>query len=153
MAPALLLFITLLACGAPAFAQGTGEIWGRVSAVTGEILDGATVTASNIDTGAYRETKTDGGGRFGFAALPSGRYQVTAVHEGFAGRRQDNIELQPGHRMQIELPLRRAAMPETIALNPHPPIMESARTHASGFVAKTEVEGLPVAGRRYLRLA
>ena len=31
--------------------------------------------------------------------------------------------------------------------------MESARTHASAFVAETEIEELPIAGRRYLRLA
>ena len=30
---------------------------------------------------------------------------------------------------------------------------ESARTHASAFVAETEIEELPIAGRRYLRLA
>jgi hypothetical protein len=55
--------------------------------------------------------------------------------------------------MQIDLPLRRAPMAETIALNPYPPIAESGRTHASALVAETEIEHLPVEGRRYLRLA
>lgn len=145
--------IALFSCTA-AYAQGgTGEIWGRVTAVTGEVVEHATVTATNVDTGAERETHTDGSGRFGFAALPVGRYQVTAMHEGFAGRRQDDIALLPGQRMQIELPLRLAPMPETIALNPYPPIAESGRTHVSAFVAETEIEHLPVQGRRYLRLA
>ena len=61
--------------------------------------------------------------------------------------------LLPGQRMSFDLQLRRAPLAETIALNPHPPIMESARTHASAFVAETEIEELPIAGRRYLRLA
>ena len=55
--------------------------------------------------------------------------------------------------MQIDLPLRRAPLPETISLNPYPPIAESGRTHASAFVAETEIEHLPIDGRRYLRLA
>jgi len=153
MTAVLLVFIALLSF-TPAYAQsGTGEIWGRVTAVTGEVIEGAAVTVTNVETAANRETHTDGSGRFGFAAVPAGRYQVTATHDGFAGRRQDDIVLLPGQRMQTELPLRRAVMPETIALNPYPPIGESARTHASAFVAEAEIEHLPIAGRRYLRLA
>src|SRR5438094_1425062 len=121
--------------------------------MTGEVIDHASVTVTNVDTSATRETRSDSSGRFGFAALPTGRYQVTALHDGFAGRRQDDIVLLPGQRMSFDLQLRRAPMAETIALNPHPPIMESARTHASAFVAETEIEELPIAGRRYLRLA
>lgn len=150
---AIAAVVALFSCTA-AYAQGgTGEIWGRVAAVTGEVVDDAIVTATNIDTSAERTTHTDGEGRFGFAALPAGPYQVTAIHDGFAGRRQDDIVLLPGQRMQIELPLRRAPIPETIALNPYPPIAESGRTHASSLVAEAEIEHLPVEGRRYLRLA
>ena len=153
MTAALLLLIALFSC-TPAYAQnGTGEIWGRVTEMTGEVVDRAIVTATNIDTAASREMRTDNKGRFGFAALPAGRYQVTAVHDGFAGRRQDDIVLVPGQRMSIDLQLRRALLPETIALNPHPPILESGRTHASAFVAEAEIEHLPIAGRQYLRLA
>jgi len=150
---ASLTLVALFSCSA-AFAQSaTGEIWGRVAAVTGEAVDRATVTAINTDTGAKRETHTDAGGRFGFATLAAGPYQVTAMHDGFAGRRQDDIVLLPGHRMQIDLPLRHAPLPETIALNPYPPIAESGRTHASAFIGESEIEHLPIEGRRYLRLA
>jgi hypothetical protein len=153
MTTVLLFLVALFSC-MPAYAQsGTGEIWGRVTATTGETVERATVTVTDVNTGADRETQTDGSGRFGFAALAAGRYQVTATHDGFAGRRQDDIILLPGQRMQIDLPLRRAPLPETIAVNPYPPIAESGRTHASATVAETEIRDLPVAGRRYVRLA
>jgi len=150
---ALLFAFALLSC-TPAFAQGdTGEIWGRVGDANGKVLSGAGVSVENVDTGVDRETHADREGRFGFAALPPGRYRVTASHTGFASQRQDDITLLPGHRMQIELRLHVAPLPETIALNPYPPILESGRTHASGFVAETEIDALPIEGRRYLRLA
>jgi hypothetical protein len=150
----VLLLLIALFSSTPASAQsGTGEIWGHVAEATGEAIEQAAVTITNIDTGANRTMRTDRDGRFGFSALPAGRYQVTALHDGFAGRRQDDIVLLPGQRMSFDLQLRRAPMAETIALNPHPPIMESARTHASAIVAETEIEELPIAGRRYLRLA
>ena len=150
---ALLFALALLSC-TPAFAQGnTGEIWGRVGDVNGKVLSAAGVSVTNVDTGVDRQTHADREGRFGFAALPPGRYRVTASHDGFASQRQDDITLLPGHRMQIELRLHLAPLPETIALNPYPSILESGRTHASGLVAETEIDALPIEGRRYLRLA
>ena len=144
-----LTFVAALACCSAAFAQtGSGEIWGRVADATGAVVDRAEVTLTDVDTGTDRKTRTDNSGHFAFAAVAAGRYQVTAQHEGFAGRRQDDIVIIPDQRLQIDLPLRRAPLPETIALNPYPPIAESARTHASGFVAEIEIEHLPIEGRR-----
>jgi len=138
----------------PAFAQAnTGEIWGRLADANGDIVPDASVSVTNVDTRAERRTSSDRGGLFGFGALAPGRYEVTASHEGFAAQRQGDIILLPGHRMQIELRLHRAVMPETIAVNPYPPILESGQTHASGFVAEAEIEALPIEGQRYLRLA
>jgi hypothetical protein len=151
---AALFFVIALLSGTPAFAQGnTGEIWGRVGDTNGNALGGGAVSITNLDTGTERDTHADRKGQFGFAALPPGRYRVTASHEGFASQRQDDIALLPGQRTQIELSLHEAPLRETIALNPYPPILESGRTHASGFVAETEIDGLPIEGRRYLRLA
>lgn len=153
MIGALLFVVTLLSC-TPVFAQGnTGEVWGRVGDTNGNVLGDAAVSITNVDTGTARDTHADREGRFGFAALLPGRYRVTASHDGFASQRQDDIALLPGQRMQIELRLHVAPLPETIALNPYPPILESGRTHASGFVAETEIEALPIDGHRYLRLA
>ena len=118
-----------------AFAQtGTAEIRGRVATVDGAVLERAVVTVTDVDTDVSRETHTDGRGRFVLPALPASRYEVTASREGFAGRRQQDIVLVPGQRLQIDLELRRAPLPETITLNPYPPILESARTHASSVV-------------------
>jgi len=150
---ALLFLVALFSC-APAYAQsGAGEIWGRVASDTGEVLGNASVTLTNADTGVDRQTRSDDHGRFAFPAVAAGRYQVTVEHDGFAGRRQDDIVLVPAQRLQIELRLRHAPLPETIALNPYPPIAESARTHASAIVAETEAQDLPVLGRRYPSLA
>jgi hypothetical protein len=121
--------------------------------MNGNVLGGAGVSITNVDTGTERGTHADREGRFAFTALAPGRYRVTASHDGYASQRQDDIALLPAQRMQIELHLHQAPLPETIALNPYPPILESGRTQASGFVAEAEIEALPIEGRRYLRLA
>jgi carboxypeptidase family protein len=150
---ALFTLLALFSC-APAFAQAnTGDLWGHVADVNGDIIADVSVSVTNVDTRAERNTHSDRVGLFGFSALPPGHYQVTASHEGFAAQRQDDIVLLPGQRMQIELRLHHALMPETIAVNAYPPILESGQTHASGFVAETEIDALPIEGQRYLRLA
>src|SRR5438128_1428088 len=116
------LLLLSLSSRTPAYGQiGTGAIWGRLTEPMGEVVERAAVTVTNVDTHASRRMSTDGGGRFAAPALPAGRYQVTALREGYAGRRQDDIVLLPGQRLSIEMQLRRAPMPETIALNPYPP--------------------------------
>jgi hypothetical protein len=149
----LFTVLALFSC-APVFAQAnTGEIWGHVADANGDIVADASISVINVDTRAERKTSSNGEGLFGFGALSPGHYQVTASHEGFAAQRQDDIVLLPGQRMQIELQLHRAIMAETIAVNEYPPVLESGRTHASGFVAETEIEALPIEELRYLRLA
>ena len=83
---ALAVIVALFSC-APALAQtGTGDIQGRVAADSGELLENATVTLTDVDTGVERKTRSDDGGRFAFVAVAAGRYQVTAEHRGFAPR-------------------------------------------------------------------
>jgi Carboxypeptidase regulatory-like domain/TonB dependent receptor-like, beta-barrel len=151
---AAFFFVLAFFSAMPASAQvNTAEIWGRVADTNGNALADAGISITNVDTAAERSTHSDSSGRFGFTALGPGRYSVTATYDGLASQRQDDIELLPGQRMQFDLHLHRTATLETIALNLNPPILESGRTHASGFVAETEIEALPIEGRRYLRLA
>src|SRR5258706_14027518 len=120
------LFLVLSLFSQPTFAQtGTGEILGRVTDPLGRPVVQGAVTVTNIDTGANRHISTGGGGRFAAPALPVGRYQVTVEREGYASRRQDDIVLLPGQRLSIEIQLRLAVLPETIALTPYPPLLAS----------------------------
>ena len=150
---ALFLLLSLLSQAGVYAQNGVGEIWGRVADPMGQAVVHGAVTVMSVDSGAIRHVFTDNDGRFAAPALPVGRYQVTVEREGYAARRQDDIVLLPGQRISIEMQLRRAVLPETIALSPYPPLLESTRTHASAFVAETEIHELPIAGRRYLRLA
>src|SRR5689334_12812870 len=106
MRRALTCFAALFCCAAAYAQTGAGEIWGRVHDTTGALIDHADITLTAVETGTLRKTHTDGSGRFAFPAVPAGHYQVTAEHEGFAGRRQDDIVIVPGQRLQIDLPLR-----------------------------------------------
>ena len=70
----LVAAVILFAGGSPAFAQAgaTGQISGTVNDVSGGVLPGADVTATQTDTGFKRRAVTDANGLYTLPSLPSG---------------------------------------------------------------------------------
>ena len=66
----------------------TGRVVGTVADATGAYIPGATVTLTNIDTGATQTRTTGGAGEFTFPALPRGHYSVTGTASGFRSEMQ-----------------------------------------------------------------
>ena len=73
----------LLALSAPAFAQGTADIVGRVTDTSGGVLPAVTVTAQNIATKIQRTTISSDTGDYVFTLLPIGVYTVKIELQGF----------------------------------------------------------------------
>src|SRR5262245_9901067 len=67
----------------------TASAGGRVLDQQGAVLPGATVTAREVETNVTRETETTSDGRFRFAYLKVGRYEITVHLEGFADARRE----------------------------------------------------------------
>src|SRR5438067_1123840 len=83
----LLLAWCLCVTGTAAHAQetiNTGSISGRVIDPQGALVPGAAVVARQTDTNVTAETTSDPQGRFRFAYLRVGRYEIKAHLQGFA---------------------------------------------------------------------
>src|ERR1051326_4163579 len=71
---------------APAAAQATvntASVSGRVFDAQGAVVPGALVVARQSETNVSTETTTDAAGRFRFALLRVGPYEITARLQGF----------------------------------------------------------------------
>src|SRR3989441_12718344 len=76
------VFLTLSA--APAFAQGeTGSITGTVTDPQGGTVAGAEVTLIDVATKSSRTTTTNDAGRYHFASVAVGSYDITISKSGF----------------------------------------------------------------------
>src|SRR6266542_5653848 len=71
-----LLFLSLLLCAVPLFAQQTGSISGRVTASDGSALPGVTVEARSDVLPGPRVTVTAANGEYRLRALPPGSYTL-----------------------------------------------------------------------------
>ena len=70
-----------------AFAQegvNSASVSGRVTDATGAVIEGAQVTARQIDTNLVNVTETDREGRFRFPYLRVGRHEIKIHRQGFA---------------------------------------------------------------------
>src|SRR5215208_7281746 len=112
----LVLFVAVLAICAPlASAQEvTGSIRGTVKDSTGAVVQGATVTATSPSLVRPIEVTTDESGVYFFGRLPSGVYSITASQSGFSTVKQDNINVQLGRELSLDLALAAGGVSEVV---------------------------------------
>jgi outer membrane receptor protein involved in Fe transport len=112
----LVLFAALLAVCAPAASaqEITGSIRGTVKDSTGAVVQGATVTATSPSLVRPIEVTTDESGGYYFGRLPSGLYSISVSQSGFATIKQDNINVQLGRELSLELTLTAGGVSEVV---------------------------------------
>ena len=67
------LCVVIVSCALMVWAQGTGKISGKVQDVSGSPVAGATVTLSDLTSGAVVRVKTAADGQFGAKDLAPDR--------------------------------------------------------------------------------
>ena len=102
---AVVFCIAILAFAARGNAQlaGTGSIQGSVVDATGAIIQGASVTATNVATQVKRTSVTGGSGLYSFPNLDIGTYIIDVTAQGFEHYTQSNVVLEVGSSIAINV--------------------------------------------------
>ncbi|MGQ0736151.1 MAG: TonB-dependent receptor [Acidobacteriota bacterium] len=142
---------------APAAAQlDSATLIGVVSDTQGGVLPGATVTAVNASTGFTRTGVADGEGRYRLAALPPGRYDVTAELAGFTTSIQSGMTFALGAEVVVNFELTLASVAESVTVTAESPIVQTTTAAVETRLDRETIDLLPLIGRSYeslLRLA
>lgn len=144
---ALLAFV--LVCAAGAVAQDSANITGQVMDPSGGTVQGATVTARNVDTGLERTTTSDDQGRYQIHALPLGPYEVRADKSGFEEVVRVGVRLLVGEDATVELSLTVGQVSQKVTIVDDAPIVSTTTTDISGVVGEQQVKDLPLNGRSF----
>jgi iron complex outermembrane receptor protein len=100
-----LVFVSLFALAAfPALAQ-TGKVTGTVRVANGAPVGGATVTATNQQTGAARTARSAANGAYEIADLPPGNYTLTVDVQGFRRAVVKDRKVDAGATLTADLSL------------------------------------------------
>lgn len=79
------LLFALGVCAATA-QNSTADLSGTVNDASGALLPSAKVSLKNVTTGQTNEVQTDAQGKYHFAGLAPGQYEVSATAEGFTAK-------------------------------------------------------------------
>jgi len=145
---ALALVVVALLSPSPASGQGetTSAIVGQVSDATDAAVAGATVTATNRETGATRRVKTDEAGRFNFPQLRPGNYSVRVEAEGFRPQQSDTVFSGLGQKQAVDFRLKVAQARETVEVSSEPSLINPEDANTSTNLNAPALENLPNPG-------
>src|SRR5688572_18577166 len=124
---------------------------GLITDSTESVLPGVTVTAVRLDSGTTSVGVTDASGAYRLP-LRVGTYRITAELPGFTGVTTDNVELQVGQRLVLNLKLNVSTVQETVTVTGTAPLVDVGQSKLGAVIDKRQVEDLPVNGRNYLDL-
>lgn len=143
--------ILLLALATPVFAQGTGDIVGRVVDSSGAALPGVTVTATNLSTSLSRTTLTSETGDYAFTLLQIGDYEVKTELSGFRTQLA-RVALSTGDRTRVDLKLDLGAVSENVTVVGESPLLQTDTSRVSSRLTAEIVQNAPVAGRNIINI-
>lgn len=130
----------------------TASIHGRVTDATGAVLQNATVTATNAETGFSRSAATNADGQYELNQLPVGSYVVAAKAQGFQGR-QINLSLVIGQAATSDFSLSPGQVAQSTEVTTEPLLIEPTSTSVDTVIGQQQIQNLPVNGRQFIDFA
>ena len=132
---------------ATALAQATSQITGTVKDPSGGVLPGASVSATQTDTGFKREVVTDADGFFSLPGIPVGPYKLEVMLQGFRTAVQTGIVLQVNSNQVVPVTLALGDVQETITVAASTQTVETRNLGVGQVMDNQRILELPLNGR------
>jgi outer membrane receptor protein involved in Fe transport len=132
--------------------QITGGIRGTVGDPSGAIVQAATVTAKQIETGLTRVAITDHQGEYVLVELPIGHYQLEVQAKGFRTYLQQGISLDVNETAAVDVHLKLGAETQQIEVSADAALVQSTVSSLGQNVMEREILDLPLDGRNFSQL-
>lgn len=139
---------------APAAAQSiTGTILGNVTDSDGLALPGATVTATNTETGATRTVVTNSEGAYIISALQIGLYRVDVTMSGFRSFQQERFSLSSAQNARVDARLAIGGVSEQVDVVADAIRVDTRSSAVVTNVDRQRMDELPMLNRSVLTMA
>jgi len=130
-------------------AQSTsGAISGTVTDERQGVIPSAAVTARNIGTNESRSTRVDSEGRYRFANLAVGEYEISAQATGFGKMIRSGVELLLNQEAVINLSLKPSAVEEIVTVAENASLLNTSNAEVSTRFDSKRLSELPLAPNR-----
>lgn len=151
---ALWSFVALVFSTPVARAQSTfATVTGSVQDASGAVLPGATVTATNEQTGLQRSVVTGERGAYRLTELPPGRYSLKVELSAFATQERKGLTLALGAVVTQPFTMELSTVQEAITVTAASPLVDTSSVALGTSISPQEVDDLPITGRKFIELA
>ena len=135
------------------FPQGsTGRVLGSISDQSGAAIPGATVTIEDVQRGTMRTLTTDTAGAYNAPNLLPGTYKVRVEYKGFRTVERQNIALEVGQDIRVDLSLQPGEQTQTVTVTETIPLVETTNAELGGTISNQIINELPLNGRNFKNL-
>ena len=144
-----LLFLTVLS----GFAQTSSSITGTVRDSTGAVIGGASVTVTNIGTGATQKVTTNSTGDYLVAGIPAGKYNLEISNAGFKKYQATSINIEVNQKARVDASLEVGDIATAVSVEGTSVAqVETQSSELSGVVTGKEISQTPLNGRNFTQL-
>ena len=144
--------LALLLSSVFVFGQGSGSIVGTVTDPSGAVVVGATVTATDVGTGAARTTTTSQRGTYSMSAMRPSQYKITIEAAAFRTYSQTSVTLLADQTLTVNAQLVVGQTTETVEVSGQALQVDTATSTVKDVVDQTRVVELPLNGRNAAEL-
>ena len=133
-------------------AQTFGEITGRVTDASGAVMANASVTLTNTNTNAVRQTAATDAGVYSFPSVAPGFYSVKTEVAGFKTWISQPFELQVQQVARLDVVLQVGQTSEVVEVTSQAALLQAETATLGTVIENKVVTELPLNGRQYLNL-
>ena len=139
------LAVSLMAGAVSIFGQEfRGTITGRVTDPNGAVVPGAAVVIKNVDTNIETSLTTNDEGVYVAALLNPGKYSVAASRSGFKKSFRDQIALNVGDRLSLDIQLEVGTETQQVTIVADTELIEKGSVTTGTTISSKQIEELPL---------
>ena len=140
----LLCMALLASCFGVAFGQDyRGKVQGMVTDSSGAVVIGAKLALVNVNTGIVTTRESSDLGTYRFDLVEPGTYRIEAVSKGFAKSIQENVAVQTGGDVTINITLQPGRVAQSVTVTANPVELQLNTSTKDLTVTNTQLAQLP----------
>jgi len=132
--------------------QVTATLRGTAYDPSGATISGATITATQVETGFSRTATSDSQGDFVLVELPVGHYRLQADAQGFQGFVREGLTLEVNQTAFVAVHFAIGSVTRAIEVTADAPLIENSSSTLGKTVGEATIQDLPLNGRHFTQL-
>ena len=133
--------------------KDAGAIAGTVRDNSGAIVDGASITATDVDHGTVVKSMSNASGEYVLQPLKVGRYTITAEKNGFSRVVSTPITLQVQQRVVFDVSLGVGSVSQSVTVTDSTAQLQTETSDLGQVLDSRRISNLPLNGRNFAQLA